>query len=97
MARRELAFNLEAVCPMYPTSPEQWAELYRNPAFLQVLSDLKALHLRLLDKAQSYRIPDEIQAYALQALGVKEALKEIQISEDRALQRAFKDNRDERP
>lgn len=94
--RRELALNLESVCPMYPTSPEQWGELYRNPAFLQILSDLKAEFLRLAHAAPS-RDAEATLSDRWEAEGFRGAIKVIQLAEDKAMNRLDKDNRESGP
>ena len=75
--RKELAPVAE--WPEVPATPEEWAELYRNRAFLKALRQIKVFLLQ--HQSAPPRSETEIIANVYTAAGLRMALKAIEIAE----------------
>ena len=84
MARKELALPApEEWLPQVETDPEWWDQWYKLPVTQAVLSGLQRRLLKELELTQP-KEPHEAMAHAWLAEGLKQALKEIEMAEQKA-------------
>lgn len=84
MARKELALAVpEEWAPQVETAPEWWDQWYNLPVTQAVVGALKRRYLKELNQPPS-NDPNETQRNRILAEGLKQALVEIEMAEQRA-------------